>query len=416
MAQTKITSKSLAPLTVAAANIADDAIESRHISPTIFSPVLFSDKSNSSTGQFVLPVGTTAQRPLVANAYNGAVRVNSDFGYLEWYDSLTQTWLKFGDNRPPTLSYSSILGFTTTDITDSNDGLRYRVVSYKTPGTYTFGVTRSGAIDFLIVAGGGSGGNRHTTNGNGGGGAGGVLYKKNHVLSSGTHTVTIGDGGQPLAFQEYAVGKNGNNSSINDFVAIGGGGGGSTQYAELGSLSGGSSGGIAANANGPLGKALQVDYKGARGYGNVGGRYFSDWSGGGGGGAGSKGEDGYGIVATSNSGNGDGGHGIGFDITGTMTYYAGGGGGGGNSTEHAGDGWHGGGRGFGTTDTWSNTNYPLVIHPIKKGFGTPDAVPNTGGGGGAGSYWSDSAASANWTNRGSGRGGSGVVIIRYRIP
>lgn len=63
MAQTKITSKSLATNTIAAANIADNAIESRHLTPTLFSPNIYSDKINSSTGYMGLPAGTTAQRP-----------------------------------------------------------------------------------------------------------------------------------------------------------------------------------------------------------------------------------------------------------------------------------------------------------------------------------------------------------------
>ena len=81
---------------------------------------------------------------------------------------------------------------------------------------------------------------------------------------------------------------------------------------------------------------------------------------------------------------------MGVSITGSLVYYAGGGGGGGNSSERGGDAYDGGGRGFGTTTYYDYLTYPVGTS-VLGGSSTPDALANTGGGGGAGSYWSVNA-------------------------
>lgn len=410
MAQTKITSKSLAANTIAASNIADNAIESRHIAPAIFSPVIFSDKINSSTGYMGLPAGTTAQRP--ASPANGSVRFNTDFGFFEWYDSFSTLWLEMGQSRP-----AAATGGTEATIIDPEDGFRYKTHTYTTLGGTFFNVTRSGVVEFLVVAGGGSGGNRNTTNANGGGGGGGVLYKKNHHVKVGNIPVFVGDGGQAVGFQVSRGGYNGINSYFGSFIALGGGGGGSTNTAY--GRDGGSGGGSAWD-EAIAGRSIQTAMSGAQAFGNDGGLIGGGYTGCGGGGAGSTGNS-WGQGGTdpyTDGGNldhppGAGGRGVPFTISGTLKYYAGGGGGGANSSEQAGMGWHGGGRGFGTTQFYTHLNYPVVINSVTLGSGTPDAIDGTGGGGGAGSYWSNN--STNWLNRGSGVGGSGIVIIRYRI-
>jgi hypothetical protein len=53
-------------------------------------PSFVSDKTNSSTGQFAVPSGTTAQRP--GTSYTGAQRYNTDLGVLEYYNG--SEWLK----------------------------------------------------------------------------------------------------------------------------------------------------------------------------------------------------------------------------------------------------------------------------------------------------------------------------------
>ena len=101
----------------------------------------------------------------------------------------------------------------------------------------------------------------------------------------------------------------------------------------------------------------------------------------------------------------------GVSITGSLVYYAGGGGGSGNSSERGGDAYDGGGRGFGTTSYYDYLTYPVGTSPLG-GSSTLHALPNTGGGGGASSYWCNNTV---WGTQGSGAGGSGIVIVRYWI-
>jgi hypothetical protein len=56
-------------------------------------PTSVSDQTNSSTGYFDLPSGTTAQRPGSPNG--GMVRFNTTVGDPEWYDPVGAQWLKF---------------------------------------------------------------------------------------------------------------------------------------------------------------------------------------------------------------------------------------------------------------------------------------------------------------------------------
>ena len=409
MAQTKITSNSLATNTIAAANIADGAIQSRHIESSLFSPAIYSNKINSSTGYMGLPSGTTAQRPVLPP--NGSIRYNTTLGYFEWYDSMSTLWIRMDQQKP---SYCTIIrtqGLTISEIVDPDDGLKYRVYTYTTPGTHRLIFDRSGYIDFLIVAGGGSGGNHSTTNVNGGGGGGGVVFKKNHfVTQSASYECCVGAGGAAIGEEIASAGNNGTDSYLTgdftNYIAIGGGGGGSQTFA---AKDGGSGGGLGAGV-GDRGRTIQPKFSDAQAFGNPGGRTYQSYTGSGGGGAGSEGQGGYNL---NSSNNGDGGYGIQFGISGTKKYYGGGGGGSGNSSERAGDGWHGGGRGFGTTSYYTHLNYPIEVNTTTLGSGTPDGIHGTGGGGGAGSHWSNN--STNWLSKGSGAGGDGIVIFRTRI-
>ena len=109
-------------------------------------PASISDKTNTSTGAFDLPVGTTAERP--GSPSTGMVRYNSDRSEYEVYDD--SAWKPL------------------------------------TQGTYLY------TAESLQVAGGASGG---STNG-GGGGAGGVLYTSSNSLTIGTsYSIVIGAGG-----------------------------------------------------------------------------------------------------------------------------------------------------------------------------------------------------------------------------
>lgn len=303
-------------------------------------------------------------------------------------------------------------GASTDDILVG--GIDYRVHTWISTDTFT--VTRAGEIEFLIVAGGGSGGNHNAANSaNGGGGGGGVLYKSAHYVTPGVYPVVVGAGGAPIAYQTQSVGNSGENSTFLGFIAIGGGGGASTgkTTGNNRSQAGGSSGG-SSNVYRTASPPLQVDYNGARGYGNSGASGALNYTGGGGGGAGSPAP----FVTISNTDGfpgGDGGRGIPFNITGVQVYYAGGGGGGAYTagSGYAGDGWHGGGRGWGRTLYSPNNELVEEINNQTGGYRTPDAIPNTGGGGGAGS--NNSGTTGVWANRGSGQGGSGIVIVRYRV-
>jgi len=247
-------------------------------------------------------------------------------------------------------------------------------------GSGTFTALEDLSVEYLVVAGGGGGGQGTADGvyGPGGGGAGGMLQGSSLVLTN-SYDVTIGAGGvaSPSGIP-YEQGGNGTNSSISNFIAIGGGGGGSHTgvVATRGGGAGGSGGGSTGRTNdGQTGGA------GTAGQGNKGGEpKATDGQGGAGGG----GAGGAGVNATSSTIGRDGGVGLSSSITGTSVFYAGGGGGGGFE-DAGGSGGNGGGGAGGGTDGVSGT-------------------ANTGGGGGGGVNGS--------TNKG-GNGGSGIIIIRY---
>ena len=249
-------------------------------------------------------------------------------------------------------------------------------------GTLT--VTGSGMVELLAVGGGGGGGGRHVTNANyggAGGGGGGVAHFASLPVTAGTYSIVVGSGG--------AVDANGGDTTALGVTAFGGGAG-----ARYDSRSGvaapepydgtpgkdGASGGGACHAPynpGPEylstlsgGKALYACYGNA---GNPGGMSVHQYGPGGGGGAGAPGGD------NSDSTPGAGGDGYVCDISGEMAYYGGGGAGFGYNKEVA------GGKGGGG-----------AAHRDGTGEAGVDGL----GGGGCGGY----------------PGGSGVVIVRYRLP
>jgi N-acetylneuraminic acid mutarotase len=234
--------------------------------------------------------------------------------------------------------------------------------------------------DILIVGGGGGGGGQD----GGGGGAGGLIYKTGIELN-GTYKIFVGTGGNGGVGLNHGI--KGNNSKIEDndgnilYDAIGGGGG-AVKWIEVAQPNEqvGSSGGLGNNDEIRNAYNIHTDEQG-----NPGGNGRDSTSGGGGGGGGAGGPG-----ANSSSGNGGtGGIGREIDITGENVYYAGGGSGGGSknimpwSITIAGpDGGGGNGNGYGNGG--AGTNY-------------------LGGGGGGG----------GGRDKEGGKGGSGVVIIRY---
>ena len=239
---------------------------------------------------------------------------------------------------------------------------------------YTFTTTEELDCDILIVAGGGGGG----MNAGAGGGAGGLILIENITLSAKTYTVRVGNSGAGGTTGDVnTVASNGINSVFESYIAIGGGAGVNSGGAN--GNAGGSGGGAGNDGNGN-----RTGGAGTAGQGFKGGNGTMpgglDRTGGGGGGAGGEGQ-----ASVSASRAGDGGVGRNMSsIFGTTVgqsgWFAGGGAGG----VHYGTGGTGG-TGGGGSENVEGTN-------------------GTGGGGGA-------ARSGSGAGR---RGGSGIVIIRYR--
>jgi hypothetical protein len=223
-------------------------------------------------------------------------------------------------------------------------------------------------VDVLIVAGGGGGGGYKGIggggSGGGGGGAGGFVQTTTK-LRTGNYLVVVGDGG--------SIDQNGQNSSFNQLMAYGGGAGGSYGFP---GKDGGSGGGAGQSS-------LLNGGKGVQGQGFDGGAVtILEWSSGGGGGAS---ESALPITQTYLSSKGGNGKFNNF-MDGTFIYYAGGGGG--SSYTGSSFFWGQGGSGGGGSLLFNR-----------------DGQVNTGGGGAGGVLLTYPA----------GKGGSGTVIVRYRI-
>ena len=321
----------------------------------------------SGTGGLTVPSGTTGEQP---TGVVGMIRYNTTVNELQVYNGTM--WKIIGG--------MSGTGGTIADIGG------YRIHTFTSDGTFT--LISGGDVDYLVVAGGGGGGAAKSTAdqynpGAGGGGAGGVRTG-NTSLNSGSYIITCGTGGSgPNGSASPGNGNKGGNSSIASLIVADGGGGGGKGTDGVAGLSGGCGGGAGGSSTGGT---SGTGGSGSIGFGG-GNSLGANSGGGGGGGMGSVGSDG------SATGGGNGGNGIESSISGTSTYYAAGGGGGrGDGNVEAGGtgGTGGGGRGGG------------------NGSQATVGTQFTGSGGGGGK---DAAAPIS-----SGAdGGSGVVIIRYRI-
>jgi hypothetical protein len=314
--------------------------------------------------------------------------IKSDHAEVHLRKQAANEWV-VGNNS----SFSGFItatGGTVSDITVN--GVDYRVHAFTTVGTSTFEVTSgSGEVDVLVVAGGGGGGLTFGP----GGGAGGLVFGPNQFLKSGSYEVSIGAGGSGKNYGadgDQNNGENGENSSFGDIIALGGGGGYATRYG------GGSNGGSGGGADSTGLQPSQAFPNGSPyGYGNDG----SDTNDGGGGGG--AGEPGSGTVG------GDGLNqvtinGVTYnfaDLFGTQygdiingeAWFAGGGSGGNyTSTESKGGG---GARG--------------IINSSERRGAPGD--PNTGGGGGC----MNTSDQVDQNAQSSGDGGSGIVLVTYRV-
>jgi hypothetical protein len=328
----------------------------------------------TGTGALTLPTGTTAQQP---TGVEGMVRFNTTTNRMEFYSGTV--WNTISGYDSVTASGGSINDVTV-------DGKMYRTHTFSTVGTSSFIVTNGGNVECLIVAGGGGGGGRYHA---GGGGGGGVIQLTNVDVTPTTYSIVVGDGGDSgLATPASSSrGTNGQDSTAFGYTAIGGGGGGSNDTYYTG-LNGGSGGGGSGSSN----NASHESGDGTSGQGHRGGiglgssTVGAERVGGGGGGAGGRGMH---AAAYRTRDPGDGGPGIPSTISGTLAYYGPGGGGGGEAeTTNMGLGGIGGGGNGG------------------NGSRIETAGEDGKGGGGGGS---------NSSINGVGNGGSGVVIIRYRL-
>tara|TARA_B100000963_G_scaffold326688_1_gene313922 strand:+ start:619 stop:2274 length:1656 start_codon:yes stop_codon:yes gene_type:complete len=273
-----------------------------------------------------------------------------------------------------------------------------RIHTFTSSGTFT--TAFNAGVELLVVGGGGGGAGAFA----GGGGAGGMVHDPSGAtMTSGSYTITVGQGGQGGLGWQAVNGMRGNNGG--DSVAFsltgkGGGGGGSFDYTYNGSANanqiaqiGGCGGGGAAVQGSMADSARfgaasnQGNFSGATSYGTGGGNgqsaaQLSNYHGGGGGGASQAG-----INASSQAG--DGGDGQAISISGSSITYAGGGGG---SNQGGTRGLGGNGGGGNATNT---------SNPAQGG------TDGLGGGGGAAGYNGSSNA------RLGGSGGNGVVIIKY---
>jgi hypothetical protein len=258
----------------------------------------------------------------------------------------------------------------------------------------TFEIPNSTYVDVLLVGGGG-GGQHGWATGSGGGGAGGMLVLEHMALLAGKHPVVVGAGGLG-GIQGLRDAANGENTVFAGRTAFGGGAGGGIYFT---AKAGGSGGGACASE---FESKSRPGGAGTDGQGYAGGSTTytgtgTDYYGAGGGGAGAPGEDG----GADGEKPGKGGKGRMCDFSGEEVWYAGGGGGGSYTDKYQQpvDGGQGGGGAGGYFD-WD-----------QEGILVPgaDGVAGLGGGGGGGALGYGNTFSPG------GNGGSGIVIIRYKL-
>jgi hypothetical protein len=309
----------------------------------------------------------------------------SSAGSLQYTGTIYDTQVYSGIFHP----YAA--GGTITDVTIG--GITYRVHAFTTVGTSTLVLPETRECDVLLVAGGGGGGGVTGNGASGGGGAGGLVFNTYSALQGQQYSIVVGDGGTAGGDALENGGNGGNTTGFGLTAEGGGGGGGSSDYTTwlAGSAggSGGGGGGGDANPNGAGGAATQpgtnsgvttdAGFAGGASASNVGD------CGGGGGGAGEVGD----TFQGSDVGNGyniQGGDGL--DMSSYFT------------TAFGDNGWFAGGGGAFAR----NDNISRAGGLGGGGAGASSGTANTGGGGGG----RDAGVLA-------GAGGSGIVLIRYRI-
>eukprot|EP00435_Cladocopium_sp_Y103_P064377 s4_g26.t1 len=268
----------------------------------------------------------------------------------------------------------------------------YQIHSFRNVGTtkleYDPGL-KALELRYLVVAGGGGAGG-------GGGGGGGVLQGVVTIKKGETWKVKVGkgggagQGGQRPANNKRKRSRKGGNSKLGPLVAVGGGRGAdrSRRPGSGGSGGGGSYDQIKRNPG--FAKPGQGHPGGISSRGSWGGSA-------GGGGAGAAGK-----CSRGKHRGGHGGDGIPSDITGKMKWYGGGGGGGVNfnGNKNLKNGGGKGGKGGGGR----GSSFGSRRKRNTKKFTGSHGKKNTGGGGGG----------TDPNCKRAGRGGSGIVVVRYK--
>lgn len=434
--------------------MAIDKIVDRAATITV-TPEAVSDKTNSSTGQFTLPSGTDAQRPVTS--FTGAQRYNTDLGVMEYYNGTI--WLKIAAEQTVldsvtgditdayettlTLAGSGFLTDTlTVNFTQISDAIDVDVTVTATsdtdatvnvPSSVYSNVTAGNVVSISVTnvdntvsgtvtktaVGAPSGGTITTSGG----------YRYHTFTSSSNFVVPTGFS---KTYDALIVAGGASGGAANGGANGGGGAGGAIEHNAF-SLSsstytitigaGGSGVTSSIGNNGSNTTAFSQTAIGGGGGDNRGGTGAS--SGGSGGGGSSSGSSNYG-AATSGQGNRGG---VGRDDPNSNSIYPAGGGGGkgAQGADAVVDGPSGdGGDGI----NWKS----LGTYYAGGGGGgayTSSTGPGAGGqgGGGAGPAFGNAASSANngSVNTGggggggssgaylSGSGGSGIVIVRYAM-
>jgi len=282
---------------------------------------------------------------------------------------------------------------------------------------YTINFPKKYICDILLVGGGGSGGSY------GGGGGGGDVIYETEIELSGSYIIKVGKGGdsQTDNTSPYKNGNPGKNSIIyqvkdNTQIAFRGasGGGGGSGWGVISQIPTplainyagkqyGSQGGGGGGINSTNGVISSFSGNGGDSSGN------NNQSGGGGGGSKSNGLIGYYIDSTNYTG-GNGGNGDLINITGIDEYYGGGGGGGGGGSGGNHGGFIGGFGGLGGGGNGQSRN-EIDINKIENNIHGVD-----GKGGGGGGMTAVEIITSVSDNKPSGRGGSGIIIIKYKNP
>ena len=272
-------------------------------------------------------------------------------------------WLLTLGNGGQEVLVNEALGGTITEIENYNGtGETWRVHTLSSSGTLE--VLSSPQPFRVLVVGGGGGaqglsGSPSVDDEGGGGGAGEVQDLSNQILPTGSLSVTVGAGG--------ATNNNGGSSSVHSITSTGG-----------------------SRGNGYSGGASGNGYSGGTG---------QNAQGGGGAGAGENGYQGYDWFG------GDGGNGVQSDISGSSVYYGGGGAAGGIKDLTS---------GLSQTGGW-DTAKNFARRPDRRGSTPLRAIGGLGGGTFVGQAATANTGAGGSYNNNSSQGGSGIVVVAYKI-